>query len=154
MGGANSMPEVLHGICFFFSETGTEGGYWAFQDERHIHKNVPLGFCKKCGKYLAYTGLPPDDHPWCADDAHEERIGDRWDYEGQSILKDGDHLTIFSKDDSQKIVWSGVIRLCQYPPFTEHASGLWIHADQEGIARDVWAAWFFDQSPAMLIVAG
>jgi hypothetical protein len=27
---------VLKGFVHFFSETGTEGGYWAFQDESHI----------------------------------------------------------------------------------------------------------------------
>lgn len=32
-------PEELltyKGVCYFFSETGTEGGFWAFQDERFM----------------------------------------------------------------------------------------------------------------------
>jgi len=30
------MRRELFGVCTFHSETGTEGGYWAFQDNRHI----------------------------------------------------------------------------------------------------------------------
>ena len=31
----------LKGVCFFYSETGTEGGYWAFQDECFIKPAGP-----------------------------------------------------------------------------------------------------------------
>lgn len=27
---------MLRGVCYLYSETGTEGGYWAFQDNRYI----------------------------------------------------------------------------------------------------------------------
>lgn len=154
--------QTLVGVCHFHSETGTEGGWWAFQDERHIHKNVPRGFCKKCGKYLSYQGKSSSDK-WCADDAHEEYIGDLWDYEGMYILKDGDHLTIYlpkvfgiayyAKDDPSAVVWSGTIKLREYDLFTEHAYGLWIHHDQEGVPRDTWAWWFMWNYPAVLTVA-
>jgi hypothetical protein len=33
----------LKGVLNFFSETGTEGGYWAFQDEQHISL-IPLEY--------------------------------------------------------------------------------------------------------------
>ena len=49
------MPEkdvALKGVCFFHFETGTEGGYWAFQDNQFIIKNVSQPYCQKCGKYL------------------------------------------------------------------------------------------------------
>lgn len=34
-------PVILNGVLEFYSETGTEGGYWAFQDERFISKVAP-----------------------------------------------------------------------------------------------------------------
>lgn len=159
---------TLSGVLHFFSETGTEGGDWAFQDSRHIQKNVPKGFCKKCGKFLQkqegpiqVTRVYPVDEEMlhtgellerqdCADDAHEEEIGDAWSYEGLHILKDRDFLRIFSPDNSFDVVWEGLISLTQYESFTEHASGLWIHADQNGVPRETWAEWFFKGYPAKL----
>jgi len=44
----------------------------------------------------------------------------------------------------------GKISLRQFPAFSEHANGLWIHADQNGIDRQTWARWFFEQYPAEL----
>ncbi|MEA3379234.1 MAG: hypothetical protein U9Q69_06415 [Nanoarchaeota archaeon] len=41
MGHNKSLEEVLEGVLFFHSETGTEGGYWAFQDKRFITKTLP-----------------------------------------------------------------------------------------------------------------
>lgn len=29
--------QALKGICHFFTETGTEGGFWAFQDNNYIN---------------------------------------------------------------------------------------------------------------------
>jgi len=113
--GDNTLEETLEGVLFFHSETGTEGGYWAFQDSRHIQEN-----------------------------------GASWSYEGLHILENGDHLTIYHPDEGKE-VWSGVINLKQYPLFTEDASGLWIHEEQIGIGRDVWAEYFFQEYPAKLI---
>src|SRR5579862_9152972 len=39
--GEQALP--LRGVLHFYSETGTEGGYWAFQDERFIRKD-PTGY--------------------------------------------------------------------------------------------------------------
>lgn len=105
------MPEYS-GVLHFHSETGTEGGYWAFQDEQFIKP-------------------------------------DGWSYEGLHILKDGDWLIIMSAD-SESVVWDGEIKLDQKPLFSETATNFWIHADQEGIPRDVWAQYFFKAHPAHL----
>ena len=118
------MSNVMKGVCHFHSETGTEGGYWAFQDERFITK----------------TGMRPPMH-------------ESWSYEGLHPLKDGDRLTIFDKADPTKVVWQGVIALRQLGLFTDHAKGMWIHADQDGIDRDTWATWFFNENPAELTPA-
>ena len=44
--------KTLEGILHFHSETGTEGGYWAFQDSKYIQENVPKGYCSDCGIYI------------------------------------------------------------------------------------------------------
>ncbi len=108
------------GVLYLFSETGTEGGYWALQDERFI--------------------APPNEkYPY-----------EQWSYEGLHILKDGDELIIFSPEKPEEVVWQGQISLRLLPLFTEQASGLWIHADQEGIDRNTWASYFFNHHPAKL----
>lgn len=166
----DSLEKVLEGVLSFHSETGTEGGYWAFQDSRFIQKNVPRGYCKNCGFYmkdqsnssirvtritvldekvvqeLLSTGKI-SEKPLC--DKHEEEIGEYWDYEGLHILKDGDRLTIYNPDNKIEI-WAGIINLKQYDSFTEGASGMWIHADQIGVERNTWAEYFFRQLPAKL----
>lgn len=113
----------LAGFLLFWSETGTEGGYWAFQDKRYIFSSTK-------------------DWP------HE-----RWSYDGLHVLEDGDTLIIYSKEDPAKVIWTGTIKLKLHQLFTEHARGMWIHADQEGIDRETWSKWFFDKYPAKLVKA-
>ncbi len=271
MGKKRSLEDVLKGVLSFYSETGTEGGYWALQDQRFISKippsfgvfaNRPVWDSKnpeRRGKtqsdtevFLESKWLPlPDpmqeDPDYVASslfrgepggnreadkrlmekyrfkikyaaDRMDERFGkgnwhlededpstavtldgtrwmyggtpntepmrpygahqngltratvkwedgvteqkrlsntllvDSWDYKGLHILENGDKLTIYHPDNKKK-VWSGAINLREYNLFTKHASGLWIHADQIGIKRDVWAEYFFKRYPAELIPA-
>ena len=63
---------------------------------------------------------------------------------------DGDQLTIFDKENKKEIVWSDLVSLRRYKAFKEDAFGMWIHADQEGIEREKWARWFFEEYPAKL----
>jgi hypothetical protein len=165
--GDKMAEEELRGILFFHSETGTEGGYWAFQDEKYIQHDVPRGYCKKCGLWLRkQTGtvrvervIPLNEEniesvmktcklvepPICSEGEHEEEIGDQWSYEGMHVLKDGDYLTIYDKNDPTKIVWQGTIKLKQYNCFTELTFGFWIHSDQVGVERETWARWFLGE---------
>jgi len=110
-------PKTLEGVLHFFSETGTEGGHWAFQD----------------AQYISFV------------DGQE-----RWSYTGLHVLKDDDFLTIYDPANREKTVWSGKILLQSYNLFTQDARGFWIHADQVGIDRDVWAEYFFREYPAQL----
>ncbi|MFT4343822.1 MAG: hypothetical protein ACMXYE_03675 [Candidatus Woesearchaeota archaeon] len=169
-----NLEDELNGILFLHSETGTEGGYWAFQDERYIQKSVPRGYCEKCGLYLRdqdgalrierVTALDAEllkelsetnevpEKPICFPGTHQEAIGDVWSYDGLHVLKTGDFLTIRDPETYQEI-WTGVVNLTQYPLFTESASGMWIHSDQKGIKREEWADYFFKQFPATLYPA-
>jgi hypothetical protein len=46
-------PKVLLGVCYFYSETGTEGGYWAFQDSQFKEIGVLQPRCEKCNAVLS-----------------------------------------------------------------------------------------------------
>lgn len=42
---------TFHGVLTFHSETGTEGGAWAFQDEKFMGLDAPPQFrCVRCGR--------------------------------------------------------------------------------------------------------
>lgn len=108
----------MKGKIHLWNETGTEGGMWAFQDEKFI--------------------------------SHGPQ-GEAWSYDGLHVLKDGDKLTIYDKEDPAKVVWQGVIDQQHYGSFQEHAyDGQWIHSDQRGVEREVWSKWFIEEYPAEL----
>jgi len=151
----------MEGVLEFFSETGTEGGYWAFQDKKFITPNTTLFTCKKChliwdkesysDDYL--TKASADNIKFCAPDKHEFELTcpELHSYEGLHVLEDGDHLTIYSKENHEEMLWSGEISLKKHPLFTQHVFGLWIHADQEDMDREIWANYFLNHHPAKLI---
>jgi hypothetical protein len=60
----------------------------------------------------------------------------------------GDRLKVFNGDGSVR--WEGDIQLKSYPPFSESASNLWIHSDQVGVERQLWAEMFLDELKAEL----
>ncbi|MFA6603700.1 MAG: hypothetical protein WCT10_02540 [Patescibacteria group bacterium] len=164
-----SSPTTLRGVLHLWTETGTEGGYWSFQDERFITPNTTRFSCRKCGACwdkTSHPAVPPVDDPasghrtlfgdsYCAPGAHDFQLtcAEDWSYEGLHVLKDGDKLVIFDKTDPSRVLWSGTISLRQYPLFTEDASGYWIHATQKGIDRQQWAGWFLREYPAELTPA-
>ncbi len=93
---------------------------------------------------------------WAFQDKKHTQVIDgeeRWSYAGLHILEDGDELTIYDKNDHKKIIWSGIIHLKFYPVFTESAYNFWIHSDQFGVERNVWAKWFINEYPAKLVKA-
>lgn len=181
-----SNPKELEGVLHFWSETGTEGGYWAFQDKNFITPNTTYFVCTKCGKPWdkeknpnglphkqteslvvdrlitldkivdeLEKGIEPNFPTECPPNKHDFQPFSKelWSYDGLHVLEDGDILTIYSKGDRTKIVWTGTIKLKQHPLFKKHAQGMWIHADQKGISRKIWAKWFFEGYPAKLIKA-
>ncbi len=159
-------PLTVVGRLHFHSEMGTEGGYWAIQDERFITPNTTYFSCTKCGVVwdsavetevemsakISTEGIFAGQR-FCSPGEHTFELSppELWSYEGLYVLETGDVLTIYDKEQADKVVWEGVISLKQYPLFTENVDGWWIHADQEGVERLTWAAWFFGEHRATLI---
>jgi len=169
----------LRGVLHLFSESGTEGGFWAFQDERFIQPNTKNFRCIACGLFWDKERFP--DGPPSTDKIPETSVRvevfplgkamgcgtpqkclqgkhvfeltseELWSYEGLHVLQNGDKLTIFSKEDASRIAWSGEIRLVEFPVFTEDVHGFWIHADQVGVDRCTWASRFLEGYAAELI---
>ena len=150
-----SEPESIDVILHLFSETGTEGGDWACMDKRFITPVDPLPPGTPDGPSGAQVVVFFDGtNVIMRDLLLSELPREQWSYEGLIHLDDGDRLTIYDKEDPAKIVWDGEIKLIQHPLFTEHTScGMWIHADQDGVARDVWEKFFLEKYPAKLIKA-
>ncbi len=125
----------------------SDGTRWVYGGTPSTEPNRPYG--------VLQNGLTRATVDWEADVIEQKRLSntllvDSWSYEGLHILQNGDQLTIYHPDN-KKEVWSGLINLKQHGLFTEHASGFWIHADQKGIERDVWAEYFFKGYHARLI---
>lgn len=125
----------LEGVLHFHSETGSEGGYWVFQDKRFIIPNTTRFSCVKCHKYWDKGKNPGGVHdcipPQCLPDEHDFQpiCKEDWSYEGLQVLEDGDSLTIYSKEDPTKVVWSGTVHLLNYPIFTLSIFGMWVHSE-------------------------
>jgi hypothetical protein len=175
--------ETLRGILFFYSETGTEGGYWTFQDERFIKPNTTRMGCVVCGAYwdTEKSEAPPADTlsaeerekrsssearrsitaasgrtlVYCEPGAHafEPISPETWSYEGMHELRDGDQLTIFDKNEPSTVIWSGTIALDRHKPFTKSIRNMWVHSEQKGVDPETWWQWFNDHHPAELVRA-
>lgn len=152
--------ETIDGVLSFHTETGTEGGYWAFQDKRYISLVRP-DYCNICGLYLgddrdiinSANQKRLQSGKVCSKEIHDQLEEEQWSYDGLHILKNGDFLKIFLKDKSRHEIWAGDIHLQTYPPFQETVFALWIHSDQIGVDRKIWGSWFFNKHPATLVLA-
>lgn len=167
-------PVTFRGVCNFWFETGTEGAYWSFQDERSMGKRSDhLVKCVYCGLYWDKKRAP--DAPPAPLDLRKIKKGDRcylvnsvtrqrackkhewvlmypngsWSYDGLHILRDGDLLTIFDHDDRSPILWSGTILFD--PPYVGGAHlRLSVKCFQSNIDHEQWKTWFTDEYPAAL----
>ena len=98
---------------------------------------------------------PVQQPKMCPPGRHDFELvsNETWSYDGTHLLANGDHLTIFERNESTVVVWAGAVHLRSYEVYTEKALGCWIHADQRGVEREIWARWFFDKYPARLVPA-
>ncbi len=127
-----SEEHTLVGTLEFHSETGTEGGYWAFQENKFKHGPV-----KKCP-------WDPEECPVIQGFSEEH-----YSYEGLHLLKDGDMLIVYEKDRTS-ILWSGEVALDEKPVFTVDVDGVWVHSLPKNVDSQKWAQWFFKNYPADL----
>lgn len=177
------MAEIteIRGDLEMFSETGTEGGYWAIQDERYIRYTIP--------KVPPFKGHPVSDLDVCRygkilESMHEsgERLDSarpgqialhvvRWDdgeqelvetdnlrakyfsYNGLRLLENGDELTVFEKVDPSEIAWKGVVKLVEHDEGIDRTLNhpFRLHHDQEGVDQNLWAHFFLSEYPGMLV---
>jgi hypothetical protein len=105
--------ETLEGVLHFFTETGTEGGDWAFQDSQFIYTNTTHYACTKCNQYwnkekdseIPVSKEKDRFQKFCSPEYHDfELCGEmNWRYEGLHILKNGDQLTIYNPEGNSEV---------------------------------------------------
>ena len=63
------------------------------------------------------------------------------------VLKNGDRLTIYTKDNS--VLWSGEIRFVRRAWFDRHQlnADIWSGSKQKGVSYKNWLAWFWHKPP-------
>lgn len=130
-------PTTIWGLATFYSETGTEGGYWAVQDHRAIDLSVYPG----PGSWSRY-GLV------LLKDGDTLTIYDRSSVVFDAGRNDDRRPILFWKAE---VLWEGQIRLGVYDSSTERAFRLPIHHDVEGVDRETWARWFMEKYPCRLV---
>lgn len=137
------------GKLHLYSETGTEGGYYAMQNSEKIHYSKPewgifkgrtvydpddvfrsgkvISSCKRDGSTFNES-RPGDvsylDIEWCDLLQESGRRSDTvfvetWDYEGRVVLKNKDRLTICQSGIGSLALWSGVVELEEQDPYAE-----------------------------------
>lgn len=113
----------MTGFCFLHSETGTEGGWWAFQED---------GFMEADGIHCSYDGLryleEGDELTIFTDD--------------KSVLYNG----VIKKDTTTGLVEHQIFRKGKWktdPNWKQQVvGGMWVHWIQEGIDPEVWGELF------------
>lgn len=131
---------VSWGRLDFFSETGTEGGYWAIQssDPFYSHKEEDL-VDRECPWKI--SGCPVALGYY---HTHSK-------YEGLRILKDDDAFIIHS-EDFIPILTVNSLKLSEFTVFEESALGFRTHNHpiSPDIPVSLWMYLFLKELPAML----
>ena len=122
--------KVIKGVCFLFSETGTEGGWWAIQED---------GFANPDGSWK-YEGLQylkeGDDFTVYADDG--------------SVLFHGIiHMDQKTGTRPRKMLRKG--RLQNHPTRKQQVvGGMWVHWVQQGMDPEEWGRLFIGEKRCVL----
>jgi hypothetical protein len=135
----------MKGYLIFHSETGTEGGWYAIQDEEFTHTVDEPCWDDKDGKLSQ----------WCPARQHYEGYdtpmsGKHSSYDGLHYIGEGDYLKVWNEDRSC-VVWEGVVEYDVDPPrFTKGVGPFWVNKWIPGgeIENEVWANMFFEELPA------
>lgn len=147
------MTETMTGILEFFSETGTEGGWYQFMDTSpefaHNYEqpcwDADESSCPTRTIYGAENG--PEYAGKRASDWH-------WKYEGLRSLNNGDRLKIWSKDKTE-VVWEGEVDLRSVDSWGPDGGtlGLRVHQKSANVDEEQWLRWFAAGLPAELTPA-
>ncbi len=161
------MPKTMKGVLDLYWETGTEGAYWVFEDDAYLSTRIETK-CRKCGRWwnpekpefepdgdkpIENTGLIMRSCKKGEHDVGPVEVPTR-DYEGLHILKTGDRLTVYSKDDPSHVLWEGNVQLTPFTVYKDTWGAYWIHNKPKNIDIDVWGRYFLDGHPAQLIIKG
>ena len=134
-----------HGRLHFFSETGTEGGWYAWQDDAYIHR-----FGEPCFSVGAMAQTCP-----VADGSSDEH----WGYEGLRMLHDGDYLVVYDRDGAAELFRGDVVltrREDVYESADATVFGLWVNQEPAavlGVDREQWASWFLHEFACSVVPA-
>ena len=124
------MMREMRGVCFLFSETGTEGGWWAMQED----------------------GFEDEEGSWSYDGLRQLQEGDDFTvYAGDgSVLFHG----IIHRDTETGAIPRQIIRdeqLLNDQIWRQQVSrGMWVHWTQKGMAPDVWSELFVGEKRCLL----
>lgn len=130
---------MTKGRLNFHSETGTEGGWYTWQDHAFIYTKD--NHCPQHGA-TKYT----DGRIHCP--ALDTKQGECWSYNGLNYLNNGDHLKVFVGGE---LFWEGDVLLnARTDVYTNNEAvvyGFWVNQEPDpsmGIDRLDWARWFLD----------
>jgi hypothetical protein len=146
------VADTVKGVLEFFSETGTEGGYYQFMDTSPEFAHSYEQPCwdsndSMCPTRMTYTSGGPE--------YVGKRISDwHYRYEGLRSLKNGDHLKIWSKDKTE-VVWEGEVELRRVDSWGPDGgtAGLRVHQKAVNMDEKKWLRWFVESLPAELTAA-
>jgi hypothetical protein len=150
-GDSDPIPAPVAGVLNFFSETGSEGGWYSWQEDKFIHR---------AGEKCFY------EHPCPVTDGLSPV---HWSYDGLHYLKNGDRLVIYDMDGADflrphgepaTILWTGIVNLRRrndvYRNRKANVFGFWVNQEPEpsmNVERLVWARWFFDGYPCEVVAS-
>src|SRR5436305_148031 len=93
-----TMTGTLQGSLVFHSETGTEGGYWAFQDEEFTHRfdeSCWLDDDSRCPTRQRETSPGSGEFTSNGSGTGPRRADVHQNFDGLHVLDDGDVLTVW-----------------------------------------------------------
>jgi hypothetical protein len=125
------MMKEMRGVCFLFSETGTEGGWWAIQEDGFVTEG------ENEGEQWSYEGLQilgeGDDLTVYGDDDSVlfHGIIHRDTKTGSVSRRKGNAVTRISR--KQQVV-----------------GGMWVHWIQKGMDPETWGELFIGEKRCLL----
>ena len=124
------MLKEMKGVCFLFSETGTEGGWWAMQEDGFIAED---GHWKYEGLQLQKEG---DDFTVYAED-------------GSVLFRGVIHQDALTGAIPRRVIRDG--KLANHPTCKQQAvGGFWVHWIQKGIDPEVWGELFIGNKRCLI----